>query len=94
MGIKGLSTFINDNFDGWSILNESELKHLVIDGNNVCYKLFTKYLCWSLGGDYSEFADRVKEYFEGIQRSGIEPIVILDGIDHDGSKMETVRERK
>ena len=50
--------------------------------------------CWALGGDYPEFINDVENFFKDIMSRGTTPLVILDGIDLDQSKKETVLQRK
>lgn len=90
MGVPKLTSFMRQRFTNWK---EEEIKgHLVIDGCSVCYQLYDD-LDWMHGGQYPEFRDRVIEYFEALQSSGITPIVVFDGIDYTGEKSDTIGER-
>ena len=48
---------------------------------------------WQLGGDYREFYDFVKHYFEELEKLKIEAYVVIDGVDQDHSKEATYRDR-
>ena len=90
MGIHNLKTFVEAHFTGW---RRTEVKgHLVIDGDNVKHKLNSQ--DWSHGGQLREYERRVRGFYINLQRSGITPIVLLDGIDHTGEKWSTILKRR
>ena len=92
MGIKGLSTFMKKKFTGWKPANFQEWSHLIIDGNNICYKLYKENCTSSFGGEYDKFSHVVKEFFE---KAGFNhPIVILDGPSYDDKKEDTAHVRR
>ena len=90
MGVPKLSSFIRQRFTSWK---EEEIKgYLVIDGGSLCHQLYDD-LDWMHGGQYPEFRDHVVEYFRALQSSGIEPVVVFDGIDYTGEKSDTIEKR-
>ncbi len=77
MGIKGLSQFLYKNFP----FQEVTLHHfeaVVIDGNNICSKLYEKVTDWKMGGEYREFTMLVQTFFETLIH--VQPIVVFDGL--------------
>ena len=89
MGIPKLTRFIHDFFTGWK---EGEITgYLVIDGCSLCYHLYT--FDWIHGGQYTEYRDRIVEYFKALRSSAIKPIVVFDGTDYTGEKSETILNR-
>ena len=64
---------------------------LVVDGNNLVHSLHN--MEWSNGGQYPEYRRAVRRFFLTLRRSGIEPIVIFDGVN-DEQKMSTFMKRK
>ena len=92
MGIKGLSSFIKKKFTGWKPANLQEWSHIIIDGNNICYKLYNDHCTSSFGGEYDKFCFVVNEFFE---KAGFNhPIVIFDGPSYDSNKESTDRDRR
>ncbi len=89
MGIREFSTFINQSFRHWKAVSYQQ--KVIIDGNSICYTL-CKNLPWALGGEYDQFASKVEEFFKTYHFC--DPIVVLDGVRCDGSKDETMRERR
>ena len=93
MGVKGFATFMEHKFTGWkSPTAIQECSHLIIDGSNICYKLYKDKCDWSFGGEYDKFSHVVKEFFEEARFN--HPIVIFDGPRYDDKKDDTVRNRR
>ena len=92
MGIPLLTSFIRRHYGGWE---RKELKgRLVVDGDNIKYCLWKVWCDWSHGGQFGEFRDSVKRFYQGLLRGGIIPIVLLDGINYTGQKWSTTVERR
>ena len=84
MGIKGLSTFVRERFNGWLPVNFEDWSHVIIDGNNICHTLYKKNYNWLLGGEYFKFQQTLEGFFKD---SGFNhPIVVFDGADYDEEK--------
>lgn len=66
MGVRGLSTYIQEHLS--SVLERHKLHHrnVIIDGNNLAHILY--YECTGVnaafGGDYDKYASFVQSYFE------------------------------
>ena len=94
MGIPDLTSFVEDK-RAWQCVLISSIKRLVIDGSNLCHKLYYQNgLEWTLGGDYPGFYKTVRTFFAKLQGLGIDFDVILDGIDYNNEKTGTVRQRR
>lgn len=90
MGIHRLTGFVDQHFTGWQ---RKELRgRLVIDGYNIRHHL--NKCDWSHGGQFRKYRDHVLGFYEDLQRSGVEPIVVLDGIDYSGKKWPTIIKRE
>lgn len=90
MGIPRFTSFVDNNFTGWQ---REEIKgNLVIDGFSLCYNLYS--YDWSQGGQYPEYRDKAAEFFNSLTKSGITPIVVLDGVDYKEEKVDTVMKRR
>ena len=90
MGIQGLSTFVKEYFVGWE--RKQLCGRVVIDGNNLIHTLHT--MDWSNGGQYPEYRKEVRAFFKALQTKGIEPIVILDGVDYEERKTAVMMRRR
>lgn len=94
MGIKGLTRFIDQHPE---LLTDHQLRDtkVVIDGNNLFFFLHQYYhVPFAYGGDYDQYADAVRSYFETLLSVGIEPFVIFDGCyEPDDRKLSTVLSR-
>ncbi|XP_078607126.1 single-strand DNA endonuclease ASTE1-like [Branchiostoma floridae x Branchiostoma japonicum] len=79
MGILGFTSFIEDNphlFTDCRLHNT----RVVIDGNNLCYRLyFDNDLDVKHGGEYGQFADLIRLFFNNLRACHVEPYVIYDG---------------
>ena len=95
MGIRGLTTFMDNKYDRWVVVPVGSIKQLVVDGNNLCYKLYHgNGHEWTHGGDYPGFSRAVTAFFCKLRQYGIDVVVILDGIDYKEEKTATARKRK
>ncbi len=93
MGITGLTQFLDDKFRFRYVLLK-DFKSLVIDGNNICCKLYEKEVKdWTKGGEYQRFAIIVKSFFDKICKEKIRPVVVLDGL-RDPNKIKKSCERR
>ncbi len=87
-----MTTFVDDNFTNWR-RQEAIRGHVVIDGSSLCHHLYFG-ADWMHGGQYPEFRANVLEYFTTLRRSGVHPLVVLDGIDHTGEKNQVILRRR
>ncbi|KAJ8918390.1 hypothetical protein NQ315_008086 [Exocentrus adspersus] len=94
MGIRGLTTFIQNRSNLY--LEEYELHDtsLVIDGNAIACQLY-KWHCKSndcFGGDYDKYAAVVENLFEMLNVCNVTPYVIFDG-GYETRKVATIISR-
>lgn len=89
MGIPKLTSFIRNYFSGWK--KERLGNYLVIDGCSLCYYLYT--FDWINGGQYTDFYDSIVEFFQALQTSAVESIVVIDGYAYPEEKSDTVTKR-
>ena len=89
MGVSKLNKFMSSS-SGWCTVQVTG--KVVIDGTSLCYCLNSRHE-WRYGGDYKEFYCTVIEYFRELVALGIEPYVIMDGMDPDDSKYQTYIKR-
>ena len=81
MGIRGLSSYIQNRSS--KCLKDHELQNcnVVIDGNNLVHFSFLscprQNACF--GGDYNQYYDHVKDIFRLMKSCQINPIVVFDG---------------
>ena len=59
-------------------MGSQDRNHLVVDGSNVCYRLYGGYT-WLLGGEYKAYSLRVREFFEELKTHFKNPVVVIDG---------------
>ncbi|KAL5484102.1 hypothetical protein EMCRGX_G020550 [Ephydatia muelleri] len=90
MGIKGLSSFVDNFFSGW--VKQSVSGHLVFDGYSLCYTLHDA-LDWTAGGQYPEYHAIVSHFLRKLLSAGIQPIVVFDGVCEE-EKYEVFIQRK
>ena len=93
MGIPGLTTFIENYFDGKWLKCEPK-GHLVIDGYSLCYTLYGGKIDWIHGGQYWQFRQNLLEFFNSLKASGILPVVVFDGIDYKQEKQAVILRRR
>lgn len=94
MGIPELTSFVEAK-RAWYCAPIDSIKRLVIDGSNLCHKLYYQNgLEWTLGGDYPGFYKTVRTFFRKLRQLRIDFDVIFDGIDCKSEKTATVCKRK
>ena len=94
MGVRGLSTFIDNNQKLLSVQKLHDTK-VVIDGNNLYHFLYYQYhIVHQYGGDYDHFSRKCKRFFSLLGKCGVEPIVVFDGgYGPDDRKLPTILSR-
>ncbi|XP_076641511.1 protein asteroid-like [Halictus rubicundus] len=94
MGIRGLTTYVNKCSS--HCLQDYELQntYLVIDGNNICYQIFYRYINTNsiFGGDYDIYEEAILKFFDNLLACNVIPLVLLDG-GNDILKMDTILKR-
>lgn len=89
MGVRGLTTYINNNEN---IFLESFLLHdtcLVIDGHSLCAQLYRNLNCFAaFGGDYDKIATYVKKFFHSLRKCNIKCYILFDG-SYETRKLRT-----
>lgn len=90
MGVPGLTSFMNNHFHGWR--KERVSGQLVVDGYSLCHRLYT--FEWSRGGQYPEYREYILDFFKSALLSGIQPLVVFDGIDYKQEKVSTTFKRR
>ena len=88
MGIRYLTTLIEKHypFKTWRTIRLRG--KLVLDGLSVSRTIASRKFDWIYGGQYWELRDYFIEFFKGLRYSGIDPIVIFDGVDYNQEKRE------
>ena len=94
MGISGLTSYME-----WYYLRKwrsiQVRGKLVLDAMSICFCIPKKYqIDWSHGGQYWEMRQYFMGFIDSLLMSGIEPIVIFDGIDFTRNKGSTMIKRK
>ncbi|XP_030761451.1 protein asteroid-like [Sitophilus oryzae] len=94
MGVRGLTTFINNRSHLY--LKEYKLHDckVVLDGNSIASNLY-KWHCKCndcFGGDYDKFANVIYSFFDLLRQCNITPYVIFDG-GYEKRKLATVISR-
>uniref|UniRef100_A0A3B4ZR03 Protein asteroid homolog 1-like n=1 Tax=Stegastes partitus TaxID=144197 RepID=A0A3B4ZR03_9TELE len=94
MGVQGLTTYVEGNKYFFQDVKFRDSR-LVIDGCSLYYRLyFNSGLEQQHGGDYSEFACLLTQFFSALATCNIQPYVVLDGgIDPSDKKFSTLRQR-
>jgi hypothetical protein len=93
MGVRGLTTYINQNsekyFENYKLSN----CHLIVDGNSLASVLFTK-VCRNsaFGGDYDTYGHCIERCFKDFKKCGVVPVVVFDG-GCEKKKLRTTRKR-
>ena len=68
---------------------------LIIDAMSICFAIHrNNHIDWLHGGQYWELRQSYKRFITSLLESGIEPIVIFDGIDYTKKKSGVMMERK
>ena len=89
--VRGLTKFVNDSYK-WGVV-DWKWKNVVVDGHNVCCRIYSKKLSYKFGGEYDQFKQDVEEFFEEIQQNS-KPIVIFHGAINDERRLSIVRDRR
>lgn len=81
MGIRGLTTYIQNRSDYYFEAYELANTKLVIDGASLNAQLYCNktYSDSIFSGDYDQIAHCITRFFEDLLRCNVEPIVIIDG---------------
>ncbi|XP_049622519.1 protein asteroid homolog 1 [Suncus etruscus] len=95
MGIRGLTSFVEDHSNELFTDVKFWNSKLIIDGYSLFYRLcFSSHLELQYGGDYDSFADVVQDFFESLFTCHIYPYVVLDGgCDPSDKKLLTLMDR-
>uniref|UniRef100_A0A6P7FB09 Protein asteroid-like n=1 Tax=Diabrotica virgifera virgifera TaxID=50390 RepID=A0A6P7FB09_DIAVI len=94
MGIRGLTTFIQNRAHLYLENYELHDTNVVIDGNSIACQLY-KWHTFShdcFGGDYDKFSRAVHNFFDLLSQCNIIPYVVLDG-GYEHRKVNTVISR-
>ncbi|XP_078045222.1 single-strand DNA endonuclease protein asteroid [Augochlora pura] len=94
MGIKSLTSYINNRSDHFLKYYELHDTYLVIDGNSVACFLYR--LCktnCAFGGDYDNYAKCVSDFFDELLKCNVVPLVLLDG-GYENKKLKTAIQRR
>ncbi|KAH1023777.1 hypothetical protein HUJ05_003378 [Dendroctonus ponderosae] len=94
MGIRGLTTFINNRAHLYLKDHELHDCNVVLDGNSLASNLY-KWHCKSndcFGGDYDKFAQVIRNFFSTLSQCNITSYIILDG-GYEKRKLNTVVSR-
>uniref|UniRef100_A0A8C5C354 XPG N-terminal domain-containing protein n=1 Tax=Gadus morhua TaxID=8049 RepID=A0A8C5C354_GADMO len=94
MGVKGLSSLLEDNRMISPDIHFRKSK-LVVDGNNMLFHLyFSSNLDQNHGGEYLAFQVEVQAFFKTLADCGIKPYVVMDGGSSTSDiKLETFKIR-
>ena len=95
MGIKGLTSFVRENFTRWQAPSAFP-QHVVIDGNSICIELYKKNYIVYCGGEYKGFSCLVEQFFKVFQTRFNDPTVhvIFDGPHYSDKKLDTHLDRR
>ncbi|KAL4235309.1 Protein asteroid 1 [Mactra antiquata] len=95
MGVRGLSTFIDENKKIFLSDHKLHDTRVIIDGSNLYHFVYHHYnISHQFGGDYDHYARKCKRFFNLLKECNIQPYVVLDGgYDPDDSKLSTVLDR-
>ncbi|XP_064400537.1 protein asteroid homolog 1-like [Halichondria panicea] len=89
MGIRTLTTYMNEKGHFEFVTLKKVSSRIVIDGFSLSYQLF----CGIGWGDYCEFYEKVLDFFTMLKSIGIEAYVVVDGIDYENEKAATSDDR-
>ena len=98
MGIRLLTKFVDRRFMGWK--KRPVKGKLIIEGSQLAYSLFEEFVNSTglqtemYGGDYVSIARQMDEFFHKLLEAGINPLVVLDGIDRDEKRADVITQRK
>ena len=95
MGIQYLTTLIKEHYPSKTWRTITPRGKLVLDGKSISRTISSsKEFDWIYGGQYWELRDHFIRFFKGLRDSGIDPIVIFDGVDYNEDKTDTKIHRK
>ncbi|XP_011867057.1 PREDICTED: protein asteroid-like [Vollenhovia emeryi] len=85
MGIPGLMGFISSDSERYLEYYALHDSYLVIDGFNISSLLYDWYANCNdaFGGDYDQYAQCVRDFFDELLRCNVTPLVIFDGGSED-----------
>ena len=94
MGVRGLTTYMNHFYSKkWKTIEVRG--RLILDAMSICFVIHeNNHIDWLHGGQYWELRQSYKRFITSLLESGIEPIVIFDGIDHTRKKSGVMMRRK
>ncbi|XP_019852354.1 PREDICTED: protein asteroid homolog 1-like [Amphimedon queenslandica] len=94
MGVRGLTTYMNRFYSKkWKTIEVRG--RLIIDAMSICFVIHeNNHIDWLHGGQYWELRQSYKRFITSLLESGIEPIVIFDGIDYTKKKSGVMMRRK
>ncbi|CAL8354117.1 unnamed protein product [Arctogadus glacialis] len=94
MGVKGLSSLLEDNRRISPDIHFRDSK-LVVDGNNLIYHLYySSNLDQNHGGEYLAFQAEVQAFFKTLADCGIKPYVVMEGGSSTSDiRLETLKKR-
>uniref|UniRef100_A0A1X7UMY1 Asteroid domain-containing protein n=1 Tax=Amphimedon queenslandica TaxID=400682 RepID=A0A1X7UMY1_AMPQE len=58
-----------------------------------CYSLYDG-IDWKYGGQYEELDQKCRAFLTNLKESGIEPILVFDGVDYEGEKGPVILKRR
>ena len=96
MGIRGLTSYMEWYYSKTRMWRSIQVRgQLVLDAMSICHCIHEKYqVDWSHGGQYWEMRQHFMGFVDSLLASGIEPIVIFDGVDYTGNKSAVIWRRK
>jgi len=94
MGVKGLTSYINQNSHRYLTAYELHNCSLVIDGNNLACQIYKWYgpHFSAYGGDYDKYSESVATFFRALKQCNVTAYVIMDG-GYERRKLKTVHRR-
>ncbi|XP_050507977.1 protein asteroid-like [Diabrotica virgifera virgifera] len=95
MGVKGLTTFINQRSEKCMEFYELHDTKVVLDGDAVLCQLYYNHThprngCF--GGDYDKYGNTIYKFFHMLSQCKITPYIILDG-GYESRKMDRILQR-
>ncbi|CAK8683992.1 unnamed protein product [Clavelina lepadiformis] len=88
MGVRGLTTFIDERQRIHLLRTKFSEQCFVIDGSSLIYHIYDEaQLDTRHGGDYAQFQKTVKHFFAQLKRCETRSIVILDGASDERKRL-------
>ena len=95
MGIQSLTTLVKEHYSSKTWRTIRPRGKLVLDGNSISRTMSSsKEFDGIYGGQYGELRDHFIRFFSRLRDSGIDPIVIFDGVDYNEDKTDTKLHQK